>query len=153
AEGDRETAYYKAVDQVRYAALRERKAASSIAQIDPAVGPLAISISSSIDQRETQALKELDTYYRAVTKRSPPVSRPQTETDRALAALHPVMVGGPKEFLDGRSHIAGVTGLHSLMSFEVLNLVDGGRSGLDIYRYVAADAREAGDYYFGVVTP
>ena len=63
------------------------------------------------------------------------------------------MVGGPREFLDGRSRIAGAPGLHGLMSFEVLNLVDGRRNGLDIYRYVAAEAREAGEHYFGVVTP
>jgi hypothetical protein len=38
------------------------------------------------------------------------------------------------------------------MAFEVLNSVDGERSGLDIYRYVAAEAREAGDYYYGEVS-
>jgi hypothetical protein len=27
------------------------------------------------------------------------------------------------------------------------------RSGLDIYRYVAAEAREAGAHYYGTVTP
>jgi hypothetical protein len=26
-------------------------------------------------------------------------------------------------------------------------------TGLDIYRFIAAEAREAGDHYFGVVTP
>jgi hypothetical protein len=38
------------------------------------------------------------------------------------------------------------------MAFEVLNFADGRRSGLDVYRAVAAEAREAGDYYFGSVT-
>ena len=85
-------------------------------------------------------MKEIDNYYRAVARRAPPTSRPQTETDGSLASLRPIMVGGPREFLDGRSRIAGAPGLHGLMSFEVLNLVDGRRNGLDIYRYVAAGA-------------
>lgn len=44
-------------------------------------------------------------------------------------------------------------GLHTLMAFEVLNLVDGRRTGLDIARFAAAEAREAGAHYFGTVTP
>jgi hypothetical protein len=39
------------------------------------------------------------------------------------------------------------------MGPEIASAVDGRRSGLDIYRFVAAEAREAGDHYFGVVTP
>ena len=38
------------------------------------------------------------------------------------------------------------------MSFEVMNAIDGRRTGLDIFRYVAAEAREAGAHYYGVVT-
>jgi hypothetical protein len=33
-----------------------------------------------------------------------------------------------------------------------MNAVNGERSGLDIYRYVAAEAREAGAHYYGTVT-
>ena len=39
------------------------------------------------------------------------------------------------------------------MAFEVLNYIDGRRNGLDIYRLVAAEAREGGDYYYGTVSP
>ena len=52
-----------------------------------------------------------------------------------------------------RDAIGGVPGLHDLMAYEVLNLVDGTRSGLDIARFVAAEAREAGAHYYGTVTP
>jgi hypothetical protein len=38
------------------------------------------------------------------------------------------------------------------MAFEVLNACDGARTGLDIARFVAAEAREAGAHYYGVVT-
>ncbi|NIM48035.1 MAG: hypothetical protein GTN78_00525 [Gemmatimonadales bacterium] len=38
------------------------------------------------------------------------------------------------------------------MAFEIMNAIDGQRTGLDIYRYVAAEAREAGPHYYGTVT-
>jgi hypothetical protein len=44
-----------------------------------------------------------------------------------------------------------VRGLHGLMAFEVMNAVNGERSGLYIYRCVAAEAREAGAHYYGTV--
>jgi hypothetical protein len=66
--------------------------------------------------------------------------------------MTPVVISGPAEFLTGRNRVSGVPGLHGLMSFEVMNAIDGERSGLDIYRFVAAEAREAGAHYYGVVT-
>jgi hypothetical protein len=76
-----------------------------------------------------------------------------TDVERRLADFHPVITGGSKEFLTGRGRIDGVRGLHSLMAFEILNTIDGSRSGLDIYRYVASEAREAGEFYYGRVEP
>jgi hypothetical protein len=38
------------------------------------------------------------------------------------------------------------------MAFEVLSAVDGRVTGVEIYRYVAAEAREAGAHYYGTVT-
>jgi hypothetical protein len=67
--------------------------------------------------------------------------------------MHPVLIAGPAEFLDGRGRMRGVRGLHGLMGFEIMNAVDGERTGLDIYRYVAAEAREAGEHYYGTVEP
>lgn len=61
-----------------------------------------------------------------------------------LTALRPALVGGPVAFLDKRSDIAGVPGLHDLMAFEVLNAVNGRRTAWEIYQFVAAEAREAG---------
>ena len=71
-----------------------------------------------------------------------------------MATLRPVMVGGPKEFFPLRADVQrpGIQGLHYLMSWETLNAVNGERSGLDIYELVAAEAREGGAYYYGVVT-
>jgi hypothetical protein len=149
---NRERGYFQAIDQIRYAAERERMAAASLKQIDPAAAPLSGAVSAAVDQREAQAVKEIDSYYRVVAGRDLPRSRTQTDTERALAALRPAIAAGPREFLEGRSRITSVPGLHGLMAFEVLNFADGRRSGLDVYRAVAAEAREAGDYYFGSVT-
>jgi hypothetical protein len=148
-----ERAYFQAMDQVRYAAERERSAAQSLQQVDPAATQLATSISSSVAGREAQALKEIDSYYRAVVRREPPRSRSESDAERSLAALRPVIAAGPREFLTGRTRIAAVPGLHGLMAFEVLNFIDGRRNGLEIYRAVAAEAREAGEHYFGNVAP
>ena len=152
-EGDRAAAYRKAVQQVRYAAERERSAAASIAQIHPAAARISASLAQSVSGRETQALREIDAHYRAVTGNAPPSAPAPDDTEKQLIAMKPAIAAGPREFLDGRGAIAGVAGLHGLMSFELLNLVDGRRNGLQIYQILAAEAREAGDYYFGVITP
>ncbi|HVF40330.1 MAG TPA: M28 family peptidase, partial [Gemmatimonadaceae bacterium] len=151
-DSNRSAAYEHAIDQVRYAAMRERSAASSIAQIHGTAEALSASLAQSVANREAQALREVDAHYRAVTRQSPPTARAQSAVERELSSLRPTIVAGPKEFLDGRGRIAAVTGLHGLMSHEILNFIDGRRSGLDIYRLVAAEAREAGEHYFGIVT-
>jgi hypothetical protein len=152
-DSDRPAAYRKAVDQVRYAAERERRAAASINQIHASAASHATALSQAVAQRETQALREIDAHYRAVTKNAPPAQAALTATERELASLTPAIAAGPSEFLNGRGQIAGAPGLHGLMSFELLNFVDGKRTGLDVYRHLSAEAREAGAHYFGVVTP
>ena len=152
SEPDRAAAYRKAVEQVRYAAERERSAAASIAQIYPGATKLSASLTQSTNGRESQALREVDSHFRALTGNAPPSAAATNDVERQLAAMRPTIAAGPKEFLDGRGTIAGVAGLHGLMAFELLNLVDGRRNGLQIYQSLAAEAREAGDFYFGVVT-
>ena len=151
-ERDRAAAYHKAVNQVRYAAGRERMAAASLNEIHSSAAPHSSALADAITKRESQALAEIDAHYRAVARSAPPRAATGDAAERELATLRPALVAGPKEFLNGRSQIGSVAGFHGLMAFELLNLVDGRRSGLDIYRYLTAEAREAGDYYFGVVT-
>ena len=43
--------------------------------------------------------------------------------------------------------------LNGYIGREVLQAIDGTRTGLDIYRLVAAEAREGGEHYYGVVRP
>jgi hypothetical protein len=148
---DRARAYRDAVDQVRYAAERERMALASLGQIHPVARARAAGMLGDVAQREAQALRDLEAAYRRVTGRRPPVAAAPDSGAARLATLRPALTGGPTEFLERRGQIRGVPGLHGLMAFEVLNAVDGRRSGLEVWRFVAAEAREAGSHYYGTV--
>jgi hypothetical protein len=150
---DRALAYHQAVDQLRYAAERERRAIMSLEEIG---GGARVEIQPLLDDlraRERQGVATLELAYRQATGEAALPPRFTSSTEAGLQALRPVLVGGPREFLTGRGRIAGVPGLHSIMAEEVMNLVDGERTGGDIYRTVAAQAREAGAHYYGTVTP
>ncbi len=73
------------------------------------------------------------------------------EWETKLQALTPRLSAGPKEFLKLRSEIERPEDLHGLMAFETLAFVDGRRSGLEIFRAVAAEALRAGRHYYGEV--
>lgn len=152
ARDDRAAAYADAADQVWYAAERERLAASSLREIHPEAAALADRFVEEIGRREAQAMHELDAAYRQFTGQRPP-GRRQSDVERQLAGMRPRLVAGPEEFFAGRGRVRFVSGLHGLIQFEVMNAVNGRRTGLEIYRYVAAEAREAGAHYFGTVTP
>jgi hypothetical protein len=150
---DPAAAYAMATDQVWYAAERERMALRSLGAIAPGAERQAAAGVQHLARWEQEAARQLSSAYRQRTGRAAPRAAAPVGTPAELAALTPVLTAGPKEFLESRGRIGGVGGLHSLMAFEVLNAVDGERSGLDIYRFVAAEAREAGQYYYGTVTP
>ena len=149
---DKPAAWALAMDQLRYAAERERQAIRSLGQIAPGASALAEPMALEVDRREVQASRELDLTFRQASGQKIPPRRVLTETETELAALRPVLIGGPAEFLTGRGQLPAVTGLHGYMGPEVTNAINGVRSGLDIYRLVSAEAREAGDHYFGIVT-
>lgn len=153
AASDLTVAYHQAVDQLWYAAERERLALNSLREIGPATEDAVREMLGELDRREAQAMREVQMAFRHASRQSRAPRKIQSGTESALSEITPVLSAGPTEFLSGRGRIRGVAGLHSLMAFEVLNAIDGVRSGFDIYRYVAAEAREAGEYYFGVVTP
>jgi hypothetical protein len=152
AGGDRRAAYFHALDQVRYAADRERLALRSLAQLGPGLDDSVRPLLAGLDRREAQAVRELDLAYQRAAGQRPPARAP-CGAEQMLAGTRPALAAGPREFLNGRGQIQGVAGLHPLMAAEVLNAVDGARTGLEIYRYVAAQAREAGDHYYGTVAP
>jgi hypothetical protein len=143
--------YYAGVDQIRFASERERLALRSLLAVGLA-SARQTELLSELARRESAALAELEAAWRSASGTSVAPARTTSETEARLAKLRPTLVGGPREFLKGREALENPPGLHSLMAFEVLNAVDGQRNGLDIARFVAAEAREAGSHYFGVVT-
>jgi hypothetical protein len=149
---DKTAAYFDAVDQIRYAAARERLAVGSLAEVHADASATAQRLVGEVGRREQQALREVDHLYRDVTGGRPP-RRQLGEAERTLEGMRPTVIADATAFLSGRRNVRGVSGLHGLMRFEVLNAVNGSRTGLDILRYVAAEAREAGPHYYGTVTP
>jgi hypothetical protein len=149
---DKETAYHHAVDQVWYAAERERLAINSLAEIDASAAVSTDDLFEELERREEQGMRDVQLAYRQVTGQRRLPRRQESETESRLADLRPSIVANATEFLTGRGQISGVPGLHGLMAHEILNAADGERSGLDVYRFVAAEAREAGAHYYGVVT-
>jgi hypothetical protein len=145
-------AYQDAVDQVRYAVDRERRAIRSLEEIGGGASIPTGALLEELDRQEVQAIRSLDLAWRQATGEARPPSRPPSPAETALRELRPGLVGGPAEFLTGRGQVGGVAGLHPIMAEEVLNLVDGRRTGLEIYRTVAAQAREAGAHYYGTVS-
>jgi hypothetical protein len=149
---DAVAAYHQAVDQVRYAGWRERRAIRSLDEIGGGpTAPIALLLEEQARQEEL-AMRSLDLAYRQATGNANRPARIETDAEARLRELRPALEAGPREFLTGRGRIAGVPGLHPIMADEVLSLVDGERTGLDILRIVAAEAREAGAHYYGEVT-
>ncbi|HEV2748931.1 MAG TPA: M28 family metallopeptidase [Gemmatimonadales bacterium] len=151
---DKLAAYYAAVDQLSYAAERERKGIGSLATISPRSEPLVTPLLAALDRREAEALRDLRSAYQqqANTSHEPPpraLSAPEAE----LARVRPVLVGGPKEFLYHRDDIVADSGVNGYLSSQLLATVDGARTGLDLYHIAAAEVREAGTQYYGVITP
>jgi hypothetical protein len=150
---DAERAYSEAFDQIWYAAKREALALNSLADISSDLQGDVDRLLQELERRERQAVRDLEVAYRQAHGRRPPDrGGPEGEAELALAEMQPALTAGPTEFLTGRSGLSGVRGLHGLMGFEVLNSVDGRATGWEIYRYVAAEAREAGAHYFGTVS-
>ena len=137
---------------VHFAAERERLALRSLLDVGLDRARHA-QLLDELARREQQALAELEAARLHASGAKTPPERPASEAETRLAKLRPALAAGPKEFLNGRERVEGAEGLHTLMAFEVLNAVDAQRTGLDIARFVAAEAREAGRHYFGVVTP
>jgi hypothetical protein len=150
--GDRPTAYATAIDQVRYGADRERRAIRSLGQIAPAVAPNVPTLLAELDRREAQAIRDVNAAWTRGGGAVP--ARPGlSAAEASLAAIRPKRVATPREWLDQYDRIDWGSSLNGYIGREVLQAIDGTRTGLDIYRLVAATAREGGDYYYGVVRP
>lgn len=146
-------AYAAALDQVRYGADRERRAIRSLAQIAPAATPNVSGLLGELDRREAQAVRDVSAAWTRTTGGAPPARPAPSASERELATLRPARQGGPREWLAQYDRIDWGSALNGYIAREVLQAVDGTRTGLDIYRLAAAEAREGGEHYYGVVSP
>lgn len=151
---DPDSAYHLAHEQLAYALEREERAIRSLGEISAESAERVPALLEVLDARGQQSRAELETTYHALTGRQRPADKAApTAAEQRLEAMRPALVAGPAEFLERRGRLGGVPGLHGIMAFGVLNAVDGQRTGLDIYRYIAAEAREAGAHYYGTIEP
>jgi len=146
-------AYHKAVNQITYAANREQKAIKSLATIYTDLDDEIALLSEQLDTRKNNAIDELDAHYTRISGEETIPEYVPSEVVEQLAQMTLRVTGTPEDFLTERRSVSTVSGLHNIMAFEILNLIDGERNGLEIYRYVAGQAKEAGKYYYGEVTP
>jgi hypothetical protein len=149
---DRPAAYAAAVDQVRYGAERERRAIGSLGQISRSVRPNVAALLAELDRREAQAIRDVNAAWSRGGGGIP--TRPAlTAAEAELARLRPARSSTPREWLGQYDRIGWGSALNGYIAREVLQAIDGNRTGLDIYKLVAAEAREGGDHYYGVVRP
>jgi hypothetical protein len=147
ASADKLAAYYAAVDQLQYASARERRALQSLGTISPETAVKTASLLAALDRRVRDDLSELA----AAHGRAPIPPRALSAAERELAALRPVIVGTPADFYARRDKIAEGEMLNGYLAQEILNAVDGARTGLDLYHHAASMIREAGAQYYGNV--
>ena len=152
---DKLAAYYGAVDQVQYAAARERRALRSLGEIAGGVQSRVDALLAALDRRETDDLRELAAAYARVsgTAGRPIPPRRFSPAEQELASMRLIVVGSPSDFYTHRDEISGGQELNGYLAQELLNAVDGARTGLDLYHHATAMIREAGAQYYGAATP
>ena len=150
---DRPAAYFAAVDQIRYGAERERQALRSLGQIARGAQPNVAALVAELDRREAQAIRDVNDAWRRTGGKAVPARPQQSQVERDLAAMRPSRSATPKEWLAQYERIDWGGSMNGYIAREVLQAIDGNRTGLDIYRLVAAEAREGGEQYYGIVRP
>jgi hypothetical protein len=149
-----EEMYSQALFQVQEAVKREKQAVDSLWEIaesddqEELIRGLMAQLSESGKNLEDGLFQYFETRWGMA-----PSLPSLTEEEQKLDRLQPVLSAGPAQFLEKRREVSRVSGLHGVMAFEVAAFVDGKRSGLEIFRAVAAEARRAGEHYYGTVEP
>ena len=156
ASSDKLAGYYAAADQLRFAAARERRALRSLGGVAPDASSRLAPLIAALDRREADDLRELGAAYTRSASPSargavPP--RALSAPERELASIRPVVVGTPADFYAHREAISDGGALNGYVAQEILNAVDGTRTGLDLYQHAASMIREAGAQYYGDADP
>ena len=146
---NRTAAYLRAANLVREAARREHRALETMSVFVRESEAGRRGLTATLAQLPTVADAEarLAAFYTSLTGAQPPAAVLGVR-EQALAATVPSLAASAKEFFDDVGRARRPDGLHGLMAYEALNLVDGRRSYLDIFNAVAAQADSAGAWYF-----
>ncbi len=153
APAERQGAYLDGVNLIEQARLRAGATLDSLRVF----GPTA-KLAAELDEWKTRLgagannlLQDFGRNYILLTGGSPSTAAQPSGEEKAMAGKVPVIAGSIADFLEKRRDL-DKTGLHSLMSYEVWNFVDGRRSYLDIYKAVRAEAQSVGAWYYGTVS-
>jgi hypothetical protein len=153
ALADRPAAYLDGKNLIEQARVRSTTALDSL----PVFGAEP-KLAAELDEWKTRLgtsvsnlLQDLGRNYFLLSGGSTLPAAQSGEEEKAMAGKVPVIAGSIADFLEKRRDL-DKTGLHTLMSYEVWNFVDGKRSYLDIYRAVRAEAQSVGAWYYGTVS-
>jgi hypothetical protein len=152
-QSDQTGGFRLAVNQINQAVEREVRAMTSITEVAPGKQPLTKTLADGIAKLGQTYQTQLREYYKAFTGETKVPEIRLTEKEKELEKIVPEIIAGPAEFLEKRGSVGRVPGLHGLMSFEVTNFIDGKRNGLQIYEATVAEALQAGEDYYGTVSP
>ncbi|HEY2852484.1 MAG TPA: M28 family peptidase [Gemmatimonadaceae bacterium] len=145
-------AYYAALDQLQYATAREQRALRSLGTVDSGTAPRVAMLLAALDRQSAEDRRVLTSTYASARHTDAVPPRMLTGSEQELASLRPAVVGTPADFY-ARGDAIAEGDLNGYLAQEILNAIDGTRTGLDLYHHAAAMIREAGTQYYGVATP
>jgi hypothetical protein len=108
---------------------------------------------AELDRREAQAIRDVNAAWARWGVKALPARPKLSAVEMELSRRRPARTATPKEWLAQYDNIDWGSSLNGYIGREVLQAIDGMRTGLDIYRLVSAAAREGGEQYYGVVRP
>ncbi len=149
----RDSAWKSANILIEQGVQREVRALNSIrvfAGPDQTASEMIDQILARAREKQMELMADLSAFALQVHGWSPPsiqLTSEEAEADKKI----PVNVAPLKDYFEARRGIHEPSPLHGLMRTEVFNFVDGERSYYDIYKAVAAEAMDAGSWYYGTV--
>ncbi len=152
---DRPAAFGDASNLLHQAFLREARALESLSAFAPPGSNSFTHLGAARTRllaEEPKMKRELEASYHWLTGSTPPPPRPLKEAEKKAASQIPKNLGTVEEYLENRNKVKFVSGLQSIMAYEVYNFVDGKNSVWDIYQAVKGEAQSAGEWYYGKVS-
>jgi Zn-dependent M28 family amino/carboxypeptidase len=150
----RAAAYRAARNLVHHSYRKEAGALASLRRLSPRGrgADYASQAASRLQGAEEADLGTLERAYTAIAG-APPPNPELTKEEREMAGRVYAPVEDLATFHDAMQKVRRVSGLHSMMEFEVYNFADGRRNAHEVYEAVAAEALSAGEWYYGQVRP